>query len=126
MLRSPMKIQLAAPWIVLAVLNLSLPAVPAATVEGTRVSNMACDNFYFNAIAGPATVRIDKFAVYAYHQESTRYYVYYHPGEFAGTENDAAAWTLVSTASVRPTGWDNPFELSAGARSSPPVKRGRS
>ena len=59
-------------------------------------------------------MRIDKFAVYAYHQESTRYYVYYHPGEFAGTENDAAVWTLVSTASVRPTGWDNPFELSAG------------
>jgi len=99
---------------VLASLAVALTSTSAATIEAARVDNMACDNFYFNVIAGPTTVRIDKFAVYAYHQESTKYYVYFHPGEFAGTENDASAWTLVSNTSIKPTGWDSAFELSAG------------
>jgi hypothetical protein len=84
------------------------------TISGARVNNMACDNFYFNILAGPKTVRLDKFAVYAYHQEKTKYYVYFHTGDYAGTENDAAEWTLVSTTEVTPTGHNNAFELSAG------------
>ena len=88
--------------------------VRAAEISGARVNNMACDNFYFNITAGPKTMRVQKFAVYAYHQEKTKYYVYYHSGEFAGSENDASRWTLVSTTEVTPTGADNAFELSAG------------
>lgn len=84
------------------------------TITGARVGNMACDNFYFNVVGGSKTVRLDKFAVYAYHQEKTKYYVYTHPGDFAGTENDATKWTRVSTTEVTPTGHDNAFELSAG------------
>jgi hypothetical protein len=98
----------------LASLAVGLTTVRAATIEGGRINDMAADNFYFNIVAGPSTVRIDKFAVYAYHQESTKYYVYFHPGEFAGTENDAAAWTLVSKTQIKPTGWDAAFELGAG------------
>lgn len=89
-------------------------ALSGAEIVGTRVNNMACDNFYFNAIGGSKTVRLDKFAVYAYHEEKTKYYVYTHPGDFAGTESDASKWTLVSTTEVKPTGHDNAFELSAG------------
>ena len=89
-------------------------ALPAAEIVGARVNNMACDNFYFNITSGPKTIRLQRFAVFAYHQEKTKYYVYYHAGEFAGTENDATKWTLVSTTEVKPTGQDNAFELSAG------------
>ena len=91
------------------------PCVRASEIVGTRINNMACDNFYFNVIAGSKTVRLDKFAVYAYHEELTKYYVYTHPGDFIGTEDDASKWTLVSRTSLKPTGHDNAFELSAGA-----------
>jgi hypothetical protein len=106
------QVRLLAPFC--TVLAGSVMCARGATLEGARVENMACDNFYFNVVAGPKTVRIDSFAVYAYHQEKTRYYVYFHPGEFSGTENDASAWTLVSSTAVQPAGHDVAFTLSAG------------
>ena len=95
-------------------ISLTVPAARAAEISGARVNNMACDTFHFNAIGGSKTVRLDKLAICAYHQEKTKCHVYAHSSEFAGTENDAIKWTSVSTTEVTPTGPDNAFELCSG------------
>ena len=98
-----------------AFLALATSPLSGATIQGGRIDNLACDNGFFSVTAGPQTIKVQKFAIYAYHQEKTKYYVYYHAGELEDSiRTDATQWTLLSTTEVQPTGLDNAFELSAG------------
>ena len=98
-----------------AFLALATSPLSGATIQGGRIDNLACDNGFFSVTAGPQTIKVQKFAIYAYHQEKTKYYVYYHAGELEDSiRTDATKWTLLSTTEVQPTGHDNAFELSAG------------